>query len=412
MTVALGSASGAPTPLPPSLDRGSRNPQGRGGLTGEQTRIPAGAQRRNLVAIAVDRLASLEASGSAAGPLAELWRKLIAGWSGCGWSALYRNPPTGTVIGLPDHCDKPLCPYDEQRRAARLRDRYRAKHDAALEGRRLYFAVLTIPNVQPGELAAAFDLIRTAIGKLRRRSWFDQGVAGGLWRLEVTVNLVDGTWHPHANLLFETHRPIRMADWQPLLQRDWRAALGVSDEHWVWLEPGWSGSLPETIKRQVKLSREGEPDKRDGATSIDYSVKAPKPDWIDRADPGWVIEYVETQRGRRSVSAFGSWRGQKAPKFDDPADDLVEAPWTPGDDPHLTRKLPMYDPLAPPGTRAAWEFAGRGPRWPLRPVRPPGGRREWLVWRPGDAAPDPGGNVDDDVALGAVQLRMPRAGPT
>ncbi len=410
MTVAAPPEPAAP--LPPSLDRGSRNPQGRGSRTGEQTRITNGAQRRHLIAIATDRHAALELAGCADGKLGELWRRLRDGWAGCGWSALYRNRLADTVVGLPDHCDKPLCPYDEQRRAGRLRDRYRAKHDAALEGRRLYFAVLTMPNVPPGEPAAAFDRIRVAIGKLRRRRWFADGVAGGLWRLEVTVNLETGTWHPHANLLFETHEPIRMATWQPLLQAEWRSVLGESDQQWVWLYPGWAGTLPETIKRQVKLARPSADDvtDRDGATSIDYTVKAPKPDWIDAADAGWVIEYVETQRGRRSVSAFASWRGAKAPKIDDPADDLVEAPWTPGDDPHTKRRLPLYDPTLPAGTVAQWEFVGRGPRWPLRPVRAPGARREWLVWRPGDEAPDPG-RVDDDTALVYQPALLPRAGP-
>ena len=400
----------------PSLDGDRPNPQGRGGSTGEQTRTSrstANAQRRHLVAIAADRLRGLEAPGDETSDTYEHWRKLHDGWASCGWSTLYRNGLTGTVIGLPDHCDKALCPYDEQRRVGKLRDRYRERHDQALADRRLYLAVLTIPNVALGQYGDACDQLRVAVGKLRRRRWWLDAVAGGLWRLETTVNLTTGTWHPHVNLLFETHHPIRMSVFQPLLQAEWRSAIGAADQQWVWLMPGWRGALPEAIKRQVKLTREAEVAAGDGATSIDYTVKAPKPDWIDAADPAWVIEYVEAHRGRRSVSSFGAWRGLPQPPSSPLAEPTVEAPWAPGEDPFVTRRLPMFDPLRPleAATPAQWVWIGRGPRWALRPHKPPEeGRAEWLVWAPGDG-PDPGA-ADDDLAFSyAPRLGLARAGP-
>ena len=390
------------------LDGHPPNPQGRRGPTGGQTRI----QRRNLIAIAADRRRQVEEGSK----LHELWSKLYFGWERCGWSALYRNEHNGTIVGLPDHCDKPLCPYDEQRRVGVLRDRYRARHDKALDGRRLYLAVLTVPNVAPGELAGAFDRLRDAIGKLRRRRWWRDGVAGGLWRLEVTVNLDDGTWHPHANLLFETNEPIRMAEWQPLIQAEWRSVLGESEQQWVWLMPGWDGALPEAVKRQVAQSRSGPiPTAADAASSIAYTVKANKPEWIDPSEPEWVVEYIEGQAGRRSVSSFGAWRGLKAERDPDQDDGepTVDAPYAAFSDPFVTRQLPVFDPTLPMAGHlpAEWVFAGHGPRWALR-NQPPleEGRREWLVWQADDRTPNPA-DADDDAPPTYQPRLLSRAGP-
>jgi len=393
MTLAPG-VPAQPAP-PPSLDFGPTNLAEGGGAYGGQTHRhrsdppPASSVRRKLVAIARDRLRELPA-----GAKAELWTKLEAGWHACGWSTLYRNPASGTVVGLPDHCDRILCPYCELRRVARIRDRYRPRHDLTLGERRLYLATLTIPNVDPGQLGASLGRIRKAIGKLRRRSWWLEAVTGGLWRLEVTINLSARTWHPHANLLFETDRPIRMADFQPRLQAEWRSVLGEDAQQWVWLVPGWSGALPEAVKRQLQQGQLQADPERHGATSIDYTVK-PDPHWIDPSDPAWVIEYVEAMAGRRAVSSFGTWRGLPSPA-PEPSEELVEAPYAPGDDFFARRVLPRLDPLT--DQPADWQPLGRGPRWALRPFRPPGeGRQEWLVWRSGEG-PDPD-TADDDTAL-------------
>jgi hypothetical protein len=349
------------------------------------------------VAIARDRRAEVEGTDRY-----ELWNGLENAWWLCGWSTNYRNPATGTVVGLPDHCDRLACPYCELRRVARVRDRYRARHDAALADRRLYLVTLTIPNVAPGDLAEALARIRKAIAKLRRRRWWDEAVVGGLWRLEVTINLKTRTWHPHANLLFETRRPIRMADWQPLLQAEWRSVLGEPAGQWIWLYPGWSGALPETVKRQVAMRDGSRIGADDGASSIDYAVKR-DPHWIDPSDPGWVVEYVEALSGARAVSSFGGWRGLPRPPAEPPVEALVAAPYAPGDAPFAERKLPMLDPIT--STEAAWEYAGRGPRWALRPHKPPGEhRQEWLVWHPDDGTLDPA--LADDAPL-HYQARFP-----
>lgn len=416
----LAAPPGPAAPRPPSLDPTRPNPQGRPVGTGEQTRIPrstANAQRRHLVAIGADRLRSLEAAGVTEGDeLHDLWRKLHDGWSSCGWSSLYRNRATGTVVGLPDHCDKPLCPYDEQRRVGRLRDRYRPRADAALAEGRLWFAVLTVPNVPLGERAATHEVIRRALGKLRRRSWWTEAVVGGIWRLEDTVNLTTSTWHPHLNLLFETHAPIRMAEWQPLIQAEWRSVLGREAEQWIWLEPGWSGAVPETIKRQVAARRDVELRDDDVSSALDYSVKAPKLEWVDASRPEWVVEYVEGSRNRRSVSSFGAWRKLPKPPRSERDEPTVPAPYAPGFDDEWAppRRLPLHDPLLPLGsTPATWEFVGRGPRWTLRPVKPPEeGRSEWLVWSPGDGQ-DPT-TADDDLAFTyqPAWSVLARAGPS
>jgi len=319
----------------------------------------------------------------------------------CGWVLAYVNGNTGTVVGLPCfHCNQPLCPYDAMRSIARLRDRYRARHDQALADRRLFLAILTIPNVPRGELESAFERLRRAIARLRRQKWWAADVLGGIWRLELTVNLETGSWHPHANLLFETRTRIRYAEWQPRIQAAWRAALGETEKQWAWLYPGWSGALPETIKRQVRRAKLAVTvDRGDGATSIDYTVKPTPRDWIRAGDPGWVLEYVETRAGRRSVSSFGQWRKPAKPDRAEPVEELVSAPYSAGaEDPWgPVRKLPRYDPTLPvgPGAEARWQPLGQVPRRVFRLARGPGeGRQDWLVWRPGDAD-DPREAMDD-----------------
>ncbi len=372
-------------------------------MTGDQTHTPSvSTRRRRLLAVASDRILELPHDDDRR----ELWLKLEDGWRGCGWATLFRNGATGTVVGLPDHCDKIACPYCELRRASKVRDRYRARHDAALAERRLYLAVLTIPNVPLGELAEAYRRLRGAIAKLRRRPWWADVVAGGLWRLEVTINLRTRTWHPHANLLFETNRPIRMADWQPAIQAEWRRVspryeagawrTGAADGQWVWLKPGWDGAIAEAVKRQIAQARDtDELDvDRDARSTINYTVK-PDPHWIDPSDPAWVVEYVEALARSRTVSSFGDWRGLPRPAAA-PHEETVSAPYAFDGDFFAERRLPLLDPLT--DTEAVWEWAGRGPRHALRPHRPPGDRRdEWLVWSPGDG--DPPDAVDDTPAI-------------
>ena len=327
------------------------------------------------------------------------WLNLAAGLCRCGWAQLYRNRRTGTVVGLPDHCDRPLCPYCEWRRIARVRDRYRARHDEALADRRLFFAVLTIPNVPLGTLGATLARLRAAITRLRRQRWFADLVAGGLWRLELTVNLDARGWHPHVNLVIETRRRTSMRWLQPQLQAAWRQALGETEQQWVWLYPGWAGTLPEAIKRQV-APHGGSSDaewKRDSATSLDYAAKPPISSWIAEDDPAWVVEYIESQRGRRQVASFGNWRRLPKPRQEHVGELLVEAPAASEDPWWVTRQLPQFDPTMPIAGQlpADWESAGRGPRYALRPVTPPDGGGQWLVWRPGDGpAPD---ELDDDL---------------
>ena len=350
------------------------------------------------MAIANERLLQVEST-----ELTEFWTKLERGWDSCGWSALYRNEGTGTVVGLPNHCDKIACPYCEFRRVSKVRDRYRARHDEALAGQRLYLATLTIPNVGPGQLRDSLRRLQAAIGKLRRRKWWADEVVGGMWRLEVTINLDTRTWHPHANLLFETRDPIRMAKWQPKIQEEWRSVLNEVEGQWIWLLPAWGGSLPEAIKRQVSEARGTDrlDTDRNAKSSIDYTVKSDL-HWIDPSDPGWVVEYVEAVAKSRTVSSFGGWRGLPKPERA-AGEPLVEAPYVAGDDPFATRFLPERDPLT--NTVAIWKPMGWGPRSALRPYRPPEeGRSEWLIWHADFGSPDPS-QADDDGPL-AYQRRF------
>jgi hypothetical protein len=370
--------------------------------------------RRRLVAIGERRLEQVAYT-----PRAELWLKIVDGWKGCGWTVLFTNPASGTVVGLPSHCDRLLCPYCEARRLAALRDRYRPAALEAAKERRLFFAVLTMPNCSLGELRRAMSTLVEACCRLRRRRGWTDAIAGGIWRYEVTFNLREQTWHPHLNLLVESKGPLRMAHWQPILQREWRsvlARLGVTwrgaggelSGQWGWLEEAGRAGLSEAIKQQLQqgASSADVDDAIEQAVNrgIDYTVK-PDPDWSDPSHPEWVVEYVEAAAGRRSLNSFGTWRGLPKPKSE-PAEELVSAPYVPGEF-FTERRLPYLDPLT--DQPAAWEFATFGPRHLLRPFRPAGeNRQEWLIWHPSLGDPgDPTVDLDELAITYQPPLAMP-----
>lgn len=373
--------------------------------------------RRRLVAIGTERRDKL--AYGAEHKLHALWTKVADGWRSCGWTCLFRNDVSGTVIGLPNHCDRILCPYDEARRLGRLRDRYRPAAAAAAVERRLFFVVLTMPNVPLGELAPALDMLAKARARLCRRQFWIGAIAGGFWRFELTFNLEQLTWHPHLNLLIESSGPLRMADFQPALQAQWRAVLarlgvkwrnaaGELSGQWVWLEEAGQKGLVEAIKQQMAEGKSPAEAAQAAAAmavdrGIDYAVK-PDPDWSDPAHPEWVIEYVEAMAARRSLNSFGSWRGLLKPKSE-PVEELVKAPYVPGEF-FADRMLPYLDPVT--DQPATWSFSSFGPRHLLRPLRPPGEhRQEWLVWHPSIDDLDPAIEIDDLSISYQPSLGMP-----
>lgn len=338
----------------------------------------------------------------------DLWSRLCRRWRSCGLTQLYRNADSGTIVGLPDHCNAPLCPYCERRRLGQVRDRYQPRHDEAMAAGRVYFAVLTTPNVPLGELAVSFDRLRKAVRDLQRQRWFRSSVTGGLWRLELTVNLEARTWHPHVNLVIESADPLELATWRERLQTTWRGLMGATSGEWVWLQPGWHATLGEAVKRQVAwdLAPPLEDPDDPAGSSLGYAVKGGPASWIDSADPAWVLEYVTTQRGRRQVSAWGSWRGLPPAPLEHSDEATVWAPDGPADSPFAPpRRLPESDPIT--GELASWEWAGMGPRWALRSHRAAGARSAWLVWAPGDDG-DPLYTDDDDLSYRPLQLVLGR----
>ena len=391
--------------LSTSLDRAAPTPQGSWGAAGNK---PASVRylrgryiaalrdvapekteaelRRRLLAAGEQRIPLVE------GKLRELWEKLTTGWRECGWTILFRNERSGTVLGLPRHCDRNLCGWCEPRGLAKLRDRYRPRVAAAAADRRLFYAVLTVPNPGMGDLAATIGRLTVAVAKLRRRrAWQHAAIAGGLWRLEVTINLSERTWHPHLNLLFEVHPGacLNMRAFQPALQREWRAVLGESAGQWVWLRAAGQVDIVEAVKRRAQLRRAGENEPEEEAVerALGYVIK-PDPHWIDPSDPAWVWEYCEALDGCRTLNTFGTWRKTPEPDPEPDGEELVDAPYVPGDDPWAVHKLPALDPLT--DEPAEWKWIGGGPRYLLRPFRPPGdGRRAWLVWHPDVGGPDP-----------------------
>lgn len=353
-----------------------------------------------------DRLAELTPGTE----LYELWSRCARHLSSCEYVKALFNGLAGTLLGYPFSCRVPGCPYCESARIGKLRKR----HWPAIRSARNPKAVtLTMRNVAPGQLRAAWRAIGAAFGRLRRSPLFRGGrcrpgkvgclarideadrerrkkcagrclqsrpvegvachlacrpcgghrpVAAALLAFEATIGGDGLTWHPHANLLFDGPF-IRKA----FLDAAWARALDADTAH-TWIRdarrapPGHRGqwtlehALWETVKYAVK------PDKQ----------------LIHSSRPQWFIEWVEARHGLRLVRSYGAWF---SPGRVDDADEADDEELVRISDPDSGRiyVAPRLDPLtdeeADWSVRPADQARGRFARY-----QPPGaGRRNWLV---------------------------------
>lgn len=368
-------------------------------------RAVARSVRRSMERIIADRIAQLTPGTD----LYDLWNRCARHLPSCEYVKALFNGLAGTLIGYPFSCRVPGCPYCESARIGKLRKRH---WPAIRKARNPKAATLTMRNVAPGQLRAAWCAIGAAFGRLRRSPLFRGGrcrpgkvgclagmgeadrecrrrcggrclklaprvgvachvacrpcrrhrvVDAALLAFEATIGGDGSSWHPHANLLFDG--PFIP---KAFLDAAWARALDVDIAH-TWIRdarrspPGHRGqwtlehALWETVKYAVK------PDKQ----------------LIDSSRPQWFVEWVEARHGMRLVRSYGAWF---SPEVDDEdagvGDELVRIADPDSGRIYVAPRLdPLTDDEADWSVRPADQSRGRFTRY-----QPPGdGRRSWLV---------------------------------
>lgn len=369
-------------------------------------RAVARSMRRSMTHIVHDRLRELTQGTE----VYELWSRCARHLPSCEYVKALFNGLAGTLLGYPFSCRVPGCPYCESARIGQLRKR----HWPAIRNARHPKAVtLTMRNVAPGQLRAAWRAIGQAFGRLRRSPLFQGGrcrpgkvgclaridalgrqrrrkcsgrclkssaregaachaacrpcrghrpIVAALLAFEATVGGDGATWHPHANLLFDGPFVLKS-----FLDAAWARALGVDTAH-TWIRdarrapPGHHGqwtlehALWETVKYAVK------PDKQ----------------LIDSSRPQWFIEWVEARHRLRLVRSYGAWFS--APVVDEVNDrDFETLVRVTDPDSGRVYVAPLLDPLT--DEEADWSVQpADNARGRFARYQPPGdGRKSWLV---------------------------------
>jgi hypothetical protein len=135
----------------------------------------------------IDRLHS-EAAPDLAKPLEECGRGFELTCTNC-----------GGVHETVTRCKKRWCPVCARIVSARRLDKYQAVIE---QMRSPIFVTLTMQHSADTSSPEDVRKLRRAIGKLRKRKWFAEKVAGGICSIEVTCGA--NGWHPHAHMLLES----------------------------------------------------------------------------------------------------------------------------------------------------------------------------------------------------------------
>ena len=174
------------------------------------------------------------------------------------------------------HCNVPGCDRCDRRKAAIVAANL---EDLTAAGGTWRSGNLTLRSID-GPLAAQYARLRRCLARLRRTRFWQQHVAGGVYRLHCTLNLRTRQWHPHIHFVVRgTYMP------HDELAAEWLRITGDSDQVWI-----------EKI--------------RDGASApsdlASYLGAAPNMrHWPDAA----VVEFYQANAHRRQVQTFGDVRG-------------------------------------------------------------------------------------------------------
>jgi len=137
-----------------------------------------------------------------------------------------RRVNTEDISLLPVACNTAPCPHCARTKSAILFHRAADKFEKIASRVSLRWITLDIVNPKFGELLPCLNRILNAFRELRQShnawsSWNDH-VAGYIWSLEITINHVARSWHPHIHIIFDgSFFPMEK------MNEDWQRALGT-----------------------------------------------------------------------------------------------------------------------------------------------------------------------------------------
>lgn len=202
----------------------------------------------------------------------------------CGSNAwvIKNEESPGAYAVASDHCHDRFC-----RPCAAFRARVIAHNVANFLADRPYrFLTLTI-KTSGLTLCEAVDKLYRSFTLLRRTSFWHERVTGGCAVCEVKPKREGTGWHPHLHCIIEgKFLPVR------LLQKHW---LAITEDSFV---------------VDIRLGQDSDA----AASYVSKYVTKPFTESTTR-EPNRLVEAIQALHGRRLVSTFGTWRGERLTQY-------------------------------------------------------------------------------------------------
>lgn len=211
----------------------------------------------------------------------------LAAWDACGscaWVLAHRDDPNAARLVCHRCHDRwcEACATEKRRRVARnlqsaLTDRFKLK-DPHRKVDRLRFLTLTLKAID-APLADQVGRLRSCWGRLRNRSFFRKGFAGGIAFFELTLNNRTGLWHPHLHVLFEgTYIP------HAKIKEAW---FDITGDSYI-VDVRAVRTVAAAVSYVAKYA----------AKAVSHSVLA---------DRGKLVEAIGALKGTRTYATYGNW---------------------------------------------------------------------------------------------------------
>lgn len=157
----------------------------------------------------------------------------------------------------------------------------------------VHFLTFTVPSVESLDRGLVFKELNRAFNRMRKRSFWKKGEAGGCRIIETTKG--EAGWHPHIHVLVEWKGPYL---------------------DYVEARRQFKSCLPEWFQELVEA---GQPEgKKDRVVGWGTRVEDPQGAARELAkyvakgsalrEPAAVVEYLQAGKNRRFFEYFGSWR--------------------------------------------------------------------------------------------------------
>lgn len=125
-------------------------------------------------------------------------------------------------------CKDRLCPMCNWRRSLKIFGQISKIVDKLESDYKFIFLTLTVPNCSAEDLNQTIDSMNSAFYKMKRIKRFKNAVLGFVRVLEITINNIDGSYHPHFHCIlavkkcyFDSRDYIRQDEWLKM----WRDAM-------------------------------------------------------------------------------------------------------------------------------------------------------------------------------------------